>query len=124
MGVCCAVEFELSLAGHTQRSPGHAAILGTGEDGNAEGPCPSGTAGQGGTTNPIHPASVIPEGRRRDTLWRLGRRLRLKGWSPESIAKKMLKVNAEQCRPPLDGAEVELTIQHLLSHPDRARYQR
>ena len=73
---------------------------------------------------PSTPAPVIPEGRRRDTLWRLGRRLRLKGWSPESIAKKLHKVNAEQCRPPLDMAEVERTIQHVLSHPDEARYQR
>ena len=73
---------------------------------------------------PSTPASVIPEGRRRDTLWRLGRRLRLKGWSPESIARKLAKVNAEQCRPPLDRAEVELTIQHVLSHPDEARYER
>jgi hypothetical protein len=61
--------------------------------------------------------SVIPEGRRNDTLWRLGRKLRFKGWSPESIATKLHKVNREQCRPPLDVAEVEHMIRHILSHP-------
>ena len=66
---------------------------------------------------------MIPEGQRRDALWRLGRRLKLKDWSAESITRKLRKVNAEQCQPPLGTWELEHTITDVLTRPE-ARYRR
>jgi hypothetical protein len=75
--------------------------------------------------NPARPTpDVILEGQRRMELWRLGRRCKLKGWSPESITKKLAKVNTEQCRPPLDVWEVAQVTRQVIETPDRARYRR
>jgi hypothetical protein len=44
---------------------------------------------QGQTPVPRPVPDVIPEGQRQDTLWRLGRRGKLKGWSSDSITRKL-----------------------------------
>lgn len=79
---------------------------------------------QGQTPAPRPVPDVIVEGQRRDTLWRLGRRCKLKGWSAESIARKLARVNAEQCRPPLEPWEVVQITRQVIETPDQAHYRR
>jgi len=61
----------------------------------------------GGTAEPLV-AGAIPEGKRNDTLFRLGRSLRAKGMSEEVVLASLLAANEKQCSPPLDPKEVEV----------------
>jgi hypothetical protein len=81
---------------------------------------------------PLNPLpDVIPYHYRRLTLKRLGLRCRLKGWSPESIARKLHKENLARCKDrdgitplPLDAKEMESVIRYVLTAPDQPRYRR
>jgi hypothetical protein len=48
----------------------------------------------------------IPEGKRNDTLMRLGASLRAKGLDEDEIRAALLDENNRRCTPPLDDAEV------------------
>lgn len=57
------------------------------------------------TTKPL--PNVVGAGERNDGLYREGCRLRRLGWNQGEIAKALLVLNGERCRPPLDAREVE-----------------
>lgn len=51
--------------------------------------------------------SIIEEGKRNDTLFRLGSSLRSKGLSKEAIFEALRVENKERCIPPIDDIELE-----------------
>lgn len=51
--------------------------------------------------------SVIPEGERNDTLFKLARGLVHQGLEVRAIGQRLQKVNAERCAPPLCATEVD-----------------
>src|SRR5215831_14994711 len=64
--------------------------------------------------------SVIPESTRQDTLFRLVRSLKCEGkLDDEEIADLIRSRNQRRCQPPLEEKELEDTIVHALSYPDR-----
>ncbi len=52
----------------------------------------------------------IPMGKRNDTLFKRGCALRGRGASSKALTKKLLKINSEQCKPPLDDSEVKKIV--------------
>jgi hypothetical protein len=48
----------------------------------------------------------IPQGRRNQTLFQLGCKMRTRGFSEAAIAGALMAINTTQCQPPLDDAEV------------------
>jgi hypothetical protein len=62
---------------------------------------------------------VIPEGRRDDTLYRLGRSLAARGLTPQSIEAALLEENRHRCRPPLADTHVREIARHVATQPHR-----
>lgn len=62
---------------------------------------------------------VIPEGRRDDTLYRLGRSLAARGLTPQSIEVALLEENRCRCRPPLADLHVREIARHVTTQPHR-----
>lgn len=58
-------------------------------------------------------------GSRNDTLYRLGRALKLKGMPDGVIATTIVTVNMEHCRPPLPKDELEILINNVLTQAGR-----
>jgi hypothetical protein len=72
-------------------------------------------------TNPPSPAgaNLIPEGQRRDHLWRLGRSRRALGAGPGVIEDMLRLENLERCDPPLFEDELRKLIREVIERPDR-----
>ena len=62
----------------------------------------------------------IRKGTRNNTLYKVGRSLRAKGFLRETIAVILLTLNRKQCSPPLRDEEVERAIKQVWSQPNRA----
>jgi len=62
---------------------------------------------------------VILEGRRDDTLYRLGRSLAARGLTPPSIEVALLEENRRRCRPPLADRHVREIALHVATQPHR-----
>jgi hypothetical protein len=62
---------------------------------------------------------VISEGRRDDTLYRLGRSLVARGLTPQSIEVALLEENRRRCRPPLADSHVREIARHVATQPHR-----
>ncbi len=58
-------------------------------------------------TTSLSSVESIPEGRRNDTLFMLGVRLRKKGSDYPQMYNELLDINAKRCNPPLKDSEVE-----------------
>ncbi len=81
------------------------------------------TATNGGATRGrVTIPEAIPEGQRNERLYQLARSLRAQGMAAGAVLAALLKVNAEQCRPPLPDAEVADLVQHAMSQSDRADF--
>jgi AAA domain/Primase C terminal 1 (PriCT-1) len=79
-------------------------------------------AGDGVTNG--HPARFtlperIREGERNSTLFKLGRSLKARGLSAESIAAALHEENGQRCEPQLAEAEVCAIAEHAWRQPDR-----
>ena len=59
----------------------------------------------------------IIEGRRNETLARVGGRLRRQGMTSQAIEDALLAMNARQCVPPLSGREVSAIAQSIGRYP-------
>lgn len=64
----------------------------------------------------------IRDGVRQDTLYRLGRSFKAQGLSRAALAAALRAENTEKCEPPLPDWEVEETIAHTWTQPDRAAF--
>jgi hypothetical protein len=62
---------------------------------------------------------VIPEGRRNETLYRLGRSLAARGLAPQTIAAALLEENRHRCRPLLPEPAVREIARHVTTQPHR-----
>ena len=62
---------------------------------------------------------VIPEGRRDDTLYRLGRSMATKGLSAQGLEVALLEENRRRCRPPLPESHVREIARHVVTQPHR-----
>ena len=67
---------------------------------------------------PEQEGSTIPTGSRNDTLFRIGRGLRLRGLSDEAIAAALRADNEARCDPPLEHDELERLIRQVHDLPD------
>jgi hypothetical protein len=75
--------------------------------------------------DPIAASSVggmISEGRRNDSLYRLGRSMLAKGLSTESVTIALLEENRRRCRPPLTDREVRAIVAHAALQPHRSDF--
>src|SRR5260370_18973257 len=68
------------------------------------------------------PAKVA-EGSRNDTLFRLGRSLRARGFGEPEILATLIAVNGERCNPPLPRAEVQEIARQAAIAPDRPEFK-
>jgi hypothetical protein len=68
------------------------------------------------------PASVIPEGARNETLYRLARSLKAKGLSRPAISAALHAENEARCMPPLPPSEVERIEQHAATQADHPTF--
>ena len=64
---------------------------------------------------------LIPDGRRWDTLWRLGRARKLAGAGAEILEGMIRTENAERCDPPLEELEIRRLVHEVVTRPDRRR---
>jgi hypothetical protein len=53
---------------------------------------------------------IIPDGERNATLFGLARRLVNKGYDLAAVDKRLQRINAERCRPPLCASEVDAIV--------------
>jgi len=60
---------------------------------------------------------AIPKGKRNDTLFKLGCRLRETGLTPGAIESALLSENARRCRPPLPEQEVRSVAKSVAEQP-------
>ena len=67
---------------------------------------------------PEQEGSTISTGSRNDTLFRIGRGLRLRGLSDEAIAAALRADNEARCDPPLEHDELERLIRQVHDLPD------
>jgi hypothetical protein len=67
---------------------------------------------------PEQEGSTIPTGSRNDTLFRIGRGLRLRGLSDEAVAAALRADNEARCDPPLERDELERLIRQVHDLPD------
>ena len=77
-----------------------------------------------GTRDPLHVEGDIPQGQRNETLFRLGRSLRVKGLPNATILASLHAVNEQQCKPPFSAREVASLCENLLRQRDRHDFQR
>jgi len=68
--------------------------------------------------------ATIRQGERNDTLYRLGRSMAAKGFSPPAIQAALRTENEGRCQPPLADAEVEEIARKASTQPDRAEFAR
>lgn len=61
-------------------------------------------------------SSVIPDGERNDTLFKFGCYLISKGHEYENIYSQLIKMNIEQCQPPLDSSEIDTIIKSCMRY--------
>lgn len=73
----------------------------------------------------IHPAALgetqrkprrIPEGSRNDELMRLAGSFRTQGLDHEAVLRRIRRVNAERCEPPLDDSEVKGIVENVFRY--------
>ena len=72
---------------------------------------------QAPASSPVPVADDIPEGRRNETLFRLGRSLRAKGLTEAAILAALQAENGARCRPPMDDTEVASIAGSVASVP-------
>ena len=65
----------------------------------------------------------IPEGRRNDTLFRLGCSLWAKGFGYDNLTSKLNEINTAKCRPPLDSKEVDSILKSITKLPSRVQLE-
>ena len=65
----------------------------------------------------------IVKGCRNDTLYRRGRTLHAQGASAKAIQRTLETMNAQQCQPPLDAAELRHVIHSVLTGRDRPDFE-
>ena len=58
----------------------------------------------------------IPEGERDDTLFSLGRGLACKGIDADGVNRRLQRINAERCKPPLCATEVDTIAANASAH--------
>jgi hypothetical protein len=73
---------------------------------------------------PLGAPACIPEGRRNNELYRLGRSLKAKGLTREAHEAALLAENISACDPPLPDAEVKAIITHSWDQPDHCQFAR
>ena len=72
---------------------------------------------------PYNQSQDIPEGRRNDTLFRLGCSLWAKGFGYDNLTSKLNEINATKCRPPLDSKEVDNIVNSVIKYPPRVQLE-
>jgi hypothetical protein len=72
-----------------------------------------------GKNDPLTIDSEIREGKRNDTLYRLGRSLKAKGLPAATILSTLHHVNEQQCKPPLSAREVATIGDSVVGQADR-----
>jgi hypothetical protein len=60
----------------------------------------------------------IPEGRRDDTLFRMGKSRRWSGLSENEVERELINVNRERCEPPLDIDHVQQIAANVFTYSD------
>jgi bifunctional DNA primase/polymerase-like protein/uncharacterized protein DUF3987/primase-like protein len=80
-------------------------------------------AANGKSNGAFRVAAEIPAGERNDTLYRLGRSLRVKGLGEPAIQAALREENIAKCRPPLSRDEVDLIAHRCFAAPDRAAFE-
>jgi len=71
------------------------------------------TSGQSEGSNILGQEDVIPEGRRNDSLFRIGCKLREYGMSEQEILPSLQGVNKTRCSPPLSEPELHLIVKGI-----------
>jgi putative DNA primase/helicase len=66
----------------------------------------------------------IPEGRRNEALYRVGRSLHAKGLSRDAVGAALLAENRTRCRPPLSDAEVRSIAEHVMTQANDPSFGR
>ena len=67
------------------------------------------------------PGEPIPEGKRHRTLIEIGSSLRGRGCDVEEIEESLMRINDEQCDPPLERAEVKTIVNSVGKFPEGER---
>jgi len=76
------------------------------------------------TSEPVSLAEPIRDGGRNDTLYKVGRRFKLKQLDDGTIASTLRLLNRDRCSPPLADHEVEAIISQVCTQPDRHDFDR
>lgn len=72
-------------------------------------------------TNKLEIENIIEQGKRNDTLFRLGCSLQSKGVSDEMIKTCLINENISRCKPPLLDKEVNTIIQSVINRYDKPK---
>jgi putative DNA primase/helicase len=67
-------------------------------------------------------AARVGEGKRNETLFRIGRSLKARGLAEEEILAALQSANGQRCDPPLDGKEVAQIAYNAATTPDRPEF--
>jgi AAA domain/Primase C terminal 1 (PriCT-1) len=81
------------------------------------------TLATGSTQNGVGPLFTVPativDGTRNDTLFRMVRSMKAKGYSLGAVSSALDAENLARCAPPLPGDEVLAILDHAWQQPDR-----
>jgi putative DNA primase/helicase len=64
----------------------------------------------------------VGEGKRNETLFRIGRSLKARGVAEAEILAELQSANGQRCDPPLDGSEIAQIAHSAATTPDRAEF--